>query len=556
VKLEDLSREELIALIKKYEAKKKYGLVWEDEKTRENFESKSSLFIPLLSEVKKQRIVSDPKLKPNYLIEGDNYFALSILRYSHFESIDFIYIDPPYNTGNKDFKYNDIFVDKEDTFRHSKWLDFMNKRLRIAKDLLTREGVIFVSIGDDELANLKLLMDSIFGESNFVELFVWNKTQTPPSLSKKSRSNVEYILCYERNRNSKRYFGKPSSNSDAPLINKGNSKRILKFPAKSIAFKIQDGLYKPKKLQGIKILKQFKVSGGFNVDEVELEAEFKWTQENLNEELTKGTTLIVKSNKFSIRYKKPDSSVADMVPNKLIDSNFGVGTNEEGSSLLINMGFSFSFPKPVSLIKFLINMITHDNKEAKVLDFFAGSGTTGHAVLELNKEDSGNRSFILVTNNEENICTEITYPRLKKVIEGYKNSKGESVETLGGNLSFFKTKFLRKSLSNDEMKIMVTENCVDLLCFKEGIFDEVFSNDSFTVFKNENYILGIYFSYDNSELKHLKKELNKFTKIQKKAYIFTFDKAGLNSNDFLDWDGISVEPIPQKILDVLGGLYA
>jgi adenine-specific DNA-methyltransferase len=569
VNLEDLSREELIALIKKFEAKKKYGLVWEDEKTREDFESKSAKFIPLLSEVKKQRIISEPKLRSNYLIEGDNYFALSILRYSHFESIDVIYIDPPYNTGNNDFKYNDRFVEKEDTFRHSMWLSFMSKRLRLAKDLLASNGVIFVSIGDDEQANLRLLMDDIFGEANFVACV--------PRLAKTSSDkgtfyapSKDYVLAYRHPQRQdkfndvldedykRRFKGKDERGNfatvglyQAALDSRPNQRYWIQCPDGS--FIIPPGNVFPKKVK----------DGAYVTPESNEDKVWRWSYETYFE---KKHLLVFKKSKRSpmlneklqksdwnvdTKYYLEDREESGKRPRDWMDSFL----NTQGSNEINKYGLDFSYPKPTSLIKYLIQ-ISHSNKDIKVLDFFAGSGTTGDAVLQLNREDGGNRQFILVTNNEDNICDEVTYPRLKKAIKGYKTSKGESIKALGGNLNFFKTKFLRKSLSSDEQKIAVTENCVDLLCFKEGIFDEVSSNGSFSIFKSSECILGIYHSYDNSDLEELKKKLNSFKDMRKKAYVFTFDKSGLNPNDFLDWKGISLEPIPQKILEVLGELYA
>jgi adenine-specific DNA-methyltransferase len=572
VNLEDLSREELIALIKKYEAKKKYGLVWEDEKTREDFESKSAQFIPLLSEVKKQRIISDPKLKSNYLIEGDNYFALSILKYSHFESIDLIYIDPPYNTGNNDFKYNDRFVEKEDTFRHSMWLSFMSKRLRLAKDLLSSNGVIFVSIGDDEQANLRLLMDDIFGEANFVACV--------PRLAKTSSDkgtfyapSKDYVLAYRHPQRQEKFndvlgeeyrkrFKEKDERGDFatvglyqaaldPMRGCINQRYWIECPDGS--FIIPPGNVFPKE-----------VSAGSHIPpETRDDKVWRWS---FGRYLKDKDKLVFKKSKRSpmlnekfqksdwnvdTKYYLEDREETGKRPRDWMDSFL----NTQGSNEITKYGLEFSYPKPTSLIKYLIQ-ISHSSKDINVLDFFAGSGTTGDAVLQLNRGDGGNRQFILVTNNEDNICDEVTYPRLKKAMKGYKTPKGESIEALGGNLNCFKTKFLRKSLSSDEQKIAVTENCVDLLCFKEGIFDEVSSNESFSIFKSSECILGIYHSYDNSDLEELKNQLNSFKNMRKKAYVFTFDDSGLNPNDFLDWKGISLEPIPQKILEVLRGLYA
>jgi len=229
--------------------------------------------------------------------------------------------------------------------------------------------------------------------------------------------------------------------------------------------------------------------------------------------------------------------------------------NTMGSNEMNKYELSFSYPKPSSLIKYLIQ-ISHRSNEITVLDFFAGSGTTGDAVLQLNKEDGGKRKFILVTNNEEKICEEITYARLKKTIRGFKNSSGQKIEGLGGNLNYLQIKFIKKSLNSDDMKMRIMDNCVDLLCFREGIFDEVETSDeNFKIFRRDSQVLGIYNAIDQSNLKNFKKALEKLDG-NKKVYIFTFDNEGLNPNDFIGWKDIEIEPIPKKILEVIGELNA
>lgn len=177
-------------------------------------------------------------------------------------------------------------------------------------------------------------------------------------------------------------------------------------------------------------------------------------------------------------------------------------------------------------------------------------------MLQINKEDGGTRQFIAVTNNENKICEEVTYPRLEKVIKGYKNKSGNKVEGLGGNLNYFQTSLLKKSPNSDEMKIRIAENCVDLLCFKEGIFEEVTKNESFSIFKCNEKVLAIYHSYDDTDLNAMKNELDNLKLGNKKAYIFTFDNSGLNPSDYEEWANIDIEPIPQNILEVLGGYDA
>jgi adenine-specific DNA-methyltransferase len=197
-KYETYTREQLIAEVEKLSKRKKYGLVWEEEKIIEKFEKEAEGKLPVLIEDKKREVKTDPDKPVNILIEGDNYHALSVLNYTHNKSIDVIYIDPPYNTGNKDFKYNDKFVEAEDTYRHSKWLAFMSKRLKLAKNLLKNTGVIFISIDDNEQANLKLLCDEIFGETNFIAQLIWE--QGKKHIGTFVGINHEYMLIYAKNK--------------------------------------------------------------------------------------------------------------------------------------------------------------------------------------------------------------------------------------------------------------------------------------------------------------------------------------------------------------------
>lgn len=205
-----LEKEDLLKIIEKMESRKRYGLIWDEEKTKEQFEKESENALPVLKEVKGKAIKTDPTKPTNILIEGDNYHALSVLNYTHQGKIDVIYIDPPYNTGNKDFKYNDDYVDREDSYRHSKWLSFMSKRLRLAKNLLSEEGVIFISIDDNKFAQLKLLCDDIFGEDNFVDCISWDKKSSAKGVPPKNMVvNVhEYILVYQIN-SSFSFIGEP-----------------------------------------------------------------------------------------------------------------------------------------------------------------------------------------------------------------------------------------------------------------------------------------------------------------------------------------------------------
>lgn len=194
-----------LSMIENELTKKKYGLIWEEHEERVDKELETQ--IPTFEEIKDKEIVSNPNEKFNFLLEGDNLHSLYLLEKTHKEKIDVIYIDPPYNTGNKDFVYNDCYVDSEDSYRHSKWLSFMKKRLEIANELLSSNGTIFISIDDNEFAQLKLLCDDIFGESDFVTSIHWKRSESQNNSAKQLAIVGEYILCYTKNKNT-HYFNK------------------------------------------------------------------------------------------------------------------------------------------------------------------------------------------------------------------------------------------------------------------------------------------------------------------------------------------------------------
>lgn len=363
----------------------------------------------------------------NIYIEGDNIDGLKLLKENYEGMIKVIYIDPPYNTG-KMFLFNDNFRKIEDNLSsgwHTEWLNMMYPRLLTARDLLSDDGVIYMSIDDNEADNLKKISDEIFGEQNFICRFIWQKTATPPSLSKKCRKTAEYVLCYEKKKSSLKYFGSFLDNGDAPLLNTSNIVKTLSFPAGSIRFHfIKQGLIQKSSYEKADVLNDIIVNNGVNINTVDISARFKWTQKKLNKEIECGTFILVKTLKFSMRFQRKDS-LSYKAPNNFLQQEFEnmsvtaepdyelilnkssqVGTNESAANELSEMGLNlFDFPKPVSLIKKLIGMVCKFDKNAIVLDFFSGTGTTAQAVMELNAEDDGNRRFILMESGDK-ICEE------------------------------------------------------------------------------------------------------------------------------------------------------
>ncbi len=539
-----LSKEELVALVEKLESRKKYGLVWDEERTKEKFEKESENALPVLKEVKSKEIKTDSTKPTNILIEGDNYHALSVLNYTHQGKIDVIYIDPPYNTGKKDFKYNDKWVDENDSYRHSKWLTFISKRLRLAKNLLNDEGVIFISIDDNEIAQLRLLCNEIFGEQNFINNFMW--LHGKGKKTKQSRTLQQYILCYAKN---KYLLGEwvDIKFASGSFSNPDNDPRGEWFSG-SVSFsedrsnKNHENYFTIKSPTGIEWTRQWQCN-----------------EDEMNEYLKDNKIYFGPAPEYSNvpRLKIFPTDSSEIIPNNILDSVGStrgaqkeldeiIGKSDEGKS-------KFENPKPPKLVEFLFNIV-NKGKSIKVIDFFAGSGTTGHAVLNLNKKDGGNRQFILCTNNENNICTDVCYPRIQKVIKGYTTPKGEKVDGLGGNLKYFKTAFVKNSISRDDLKIRITRECTEMLCLREGIFDEVKATDDYRIFAQNGRVMGVYYAMEQDSLAQLKKELDKM-KGEKILYCFTLDPLGLDKEDFVDWQGVSLEPIPQKILDIYEQIY-
>ena len=468
--LEGLTDKERSALLGLLRENKTYGLVWEDKP--EDVEERLRNELPILTEVPERAIVSEDKDAPNHiLIEGDNLEALATLAYTHEGKIDVIYIDPPYNTGNKDFIYNDSYVDKEDSYRHSKWLSFMSRRLKIAKKLLSDRGVIFISIDDNEQAQLKLLCDEIFSPSNFVGTYFWKRTSTPPALSYKIRRKLEYVLCYQKTDIPQRTYAQGYvDGGDAPLLNSGNPMGILQFPIGSVHFNLPDGVYSAKSTYKMELLENVIVEHGININTFSARGHFKWGQNNLEKEVSEGTYFLIKSLQFSPRFQK--STKATKVPSNIVDDEVGVGTNEDAQKEVEALNVDFNYAKPISLISFLSKMPFWNEKDITILDFFAGSGTTLHATMQLNAEDGGHRQCILVTNNENNICEEVTYERNKRVIQGYTNAKGEEVPGLTkNNLRYYRTGFVGRSRSMQNMRKLVNL-ATDMLCIKEDLYTE------------------------------------------------------------------------------------
>lgn len=437
---------------------KKYGLVWEEHE--EEVDVKMQTHIPVFTEVKEKVIVGDSDSdKCNFLLEGDNLHSLKLLEKTHKGKIDVIYIDPPYNRGNNDFRYDDICIDKMDTFKHSKWLSFMVERMRIAWKLLSNTGAIFISIDDYEMATLRILCDEVFGEINFLCNVVWQKRY-----SRENREAIgdahEYIIVYVKD---KQYF---KTHRHLIEMNEKQAK-VYKNPNND-----PKGRWRPVPMTaqaGHATKDQF-----YPITDPKGNIHYPpegrcWgiSQKTYEEMLIQGRIYFGKNNNSQpnlIRYLSEVEGVAPWT----WWNNEEVGHTDEAKKELysiVGKKNNFETPKPVRLINRILKIATE--KDGIVLDFFAGSGTTGQAVLELNQEDGGNRHFILCTNNENNICEEVTYQRLKTVITGKRKDGSTYSDGLPANLKYYKTDFVAKD--SEEIYDDLLEHIEEMIQLQYGI---------------------------------------------------------------------------------------
>ncbi len=473
-----------LSLIEYELTKKKYGLVWEEHEERVDLELKSQ--IPTFEEIQEREIIEGKENKFNFLLEGDNLHSLYLLEKTHKGKIDIIYIDPPYNTGNKDFVYDDDFVEYEDGFKHSKWISFIERRLVIAQRLLKKEGVIFISIDDKEQAQLKMLCDEIFGEENFIACMP-RRTKSSGKTTNKISANHDYVLVYEKSKNQSLIIGLEHNDEgfkyeDEYVNERGKYKLNQTLDYDSLSYspsldypieingeilypggdyekykERQNGNYKRADWawRWSKDLFEFGYKNGFIVVKKGKNGLPRiYTKTYLNAKIQKDE---IEGYKITIEERrKPISSI------EFIESKY---SNDNAKKDLVKLfdNSKFDYPKPVELIKTLIKI--YNNKNAVILDFFAGSGTTGQAVLELNNEDNGNRQFILCTNNENNICEKVTYQRLIKV-----NYGTPKVKPLKFNLKYYRTNYIPR-LNNEEENIQenLLLNIKNLIQLENGI---------------------------------------------------------------------------------------
>lgn len=565
INYDDWSKEELIKELRRIK-ETKYGLVWHRDLPEEKIDilinpdarTPNEMFpnemagkpFPILKEVKTKEVNNDKGKPINLLIEGDNYHSLAVLNFTHQEAVDLIYIDPPYNRGVKggnDFRYNDKFVDSEDPFRHSKWLSFMEKRLKLAKNLLKPTGAIFISIDNTEQAPLRLLCDEIFGEKNYVGTLIWRKKEGGGQADSYFVTEHEYILVYAKSEEFKwideeipvdeAQFNKKDEGGKftaVKLAKWGNTARREDRPKMYFPIKSPDG----------KNVYPIAPDGG--------DGRWRVGKKRMEMLIERGLVYWQKKNDKWIPYEKIYFDEEDVKKIKERSILYDLATTADGTNELTDIFGKkdiFENPKPTELIKFFLRFAAGNN--AIVLDFFAGSGTTGQAVMALNSEDEGKRQFILCTNDENKICTEVCYPRLKKVIKGYKNSKGERVAGLGGNLKYYTCDFVEAEPTDRNKRKLVSES-TEMLCIRENAFELVQDESDFKIFKNNDKYLGIVF-YEEA-IDDFKKAIKKI-KGHFNTYVFSLGDDP-HEKQFADVKNkVTLCAIPEVILKVYREIF-
>jgi adenine-specific DNA-methyltransferase len=546
--LDGLSTDEKAYLINLVNTKKKYGLVWEDKP--EDAEEQLRTHLPVLKEVKERAIINDTitKKHPNHiLIEGDNLHALTSLTFTHEGKIDSIYLDPPYNTGAKDWRYNNDYVVAEDSYRHSKWISFMHRRLKLAKNLLKEDGLICVTIDDYEMPRLYILMEEIFGEKNHLGTIAIRNNPSGRSTVNGVSITHEYAL----------FFGKSELSKVGRLPRTESQKNRYKFKDdigqfEWVNFRKHGGTRKesPSMFYPIYITKSsMRVPEldwddkkkewvakeepnkneivVFPIDDKGKERRWKWGLDRIRANSIEFCTKNDISGNLAV-YVKARMKNKEILPSTWWEdkkySATAYGTN------LIKDIFGelqiFSYPKSLYAVKDCLKVLSA-KKNAIILDAFAGSGTTMHATIELNQEDQGNRTCILSTNNENQICEEVTYKRNKMLIEGYVDSNNKKILGLDkNNLRYYKTDFVERktSISN---KQKLTQLSTELLCIKEDCYTEVPSKlenvawHKFFTNGSGNFVYVIYDDmYIEDAVTHLINFVEQNPEAQIKVYVF------------------------------------
>lgn len=607
------SKDQLIDLLKRRETQTPLGIVWERDEI-EHDKALNDDFVAM--EVHSELSTGDAPWT-NLLIEGDNFDALRYLRMTFKGKVKVICIDPPYNTGNKDFIYNDKFLDKDDRFKHSVWLEFMYRRLVLAKELLRNDGVIFVNIGEEEFGHLAMLMDKVFPGMK-VGTFVW-KRRSGSNDAKGAFLSVdhEYVLCYANPEFS--FDGQSKNNSDysnpdedtrGKWVSGDLTKAHTRFQRQDAFYPIfnpETQIYYPCDPGNVwRFASRNKLKPGQKIrtkpiEQLIEENRILWPQNekticyenildlqaaikdgsaphNLKPDTPDLDFWVGKEIGYGKpRYKRfweelknkekplstwivPASSKKEEINlfNQDETEHIISGYTTEGTALLqkIMNNKDFSYPKPLSLIKALISQSTSSDCSDIIVDFFGGSGTTGHAVMDLNAEDEGDRRFIVVSSSEstasepdKNVCRDITRTRLSKVIEGYSyNQKGNvfNVEGIAGDFAYLTmsripSEYVGNLINHDQIWLA-------LQLINNGRIYPYLENEPFQVAEYDDRVIIYLQEASNAAIAKIDRAIKQFPA----AIIYSWTPAVIRRD--ITHPGVTVEKIPEYLMHCFGGM--
>lgn len=589
---------------------KRFGLTWID--VPEAFELESENKIPVLEEVPEKAIHNSDGKPTHILIEGDNYHALTCLNYTHRKKVDLIYFDPPYNTGSDGFCYKDkrfleeypdgTPIPKNHPLRHSTWLSFMEKRIRLAHQLLKDDGVMLVSINEDELANLRLLLDQIMGASNYITTFTIKVRHEDRILKgdKPIHETTEFLLMYRC--------------SESFQINK---RVVDNSDPSEYRYEIKELNPNPEKIElGGKIISVFK-PGDYEI--VDVPADFTHLKSiNIRGSIKTGNSsgrfhmsyLEERNNLFGYLYKVPDmgddgrgyryfltrSSAARSngfyyqgAPVKREDTKAIPYPNFfDFEEVFNNVGTEGGVPfdggkKPIAFINKILEISKGNQGNLIVLDFFAGSGSTGHCIIEGNKSSKNNQVILVqlpeltyeikrgqkvAKDNCKNVfnsgfenITEITYQRCCNVMNGYTDNRGNEHEGLGNSLKYYRTAFVGKNQpksATDDDKLTLAKKAGCLLSLAENTLYEKETTDFYQIYSDEKgHWTCIYFQEDYSHFEEFRRKVAELEEGEDKSvYVFCWTDGAEFATEFEYERNVTVKSIPQPILDIYKSLNA
>ena len=604
LKVRELQKE--VDRLKTQLKEKRFGLTWID--VPEAFEKESENKIPILEEVQELAIHNDDGKPTHILIEGDNYHALTCLNYTHHGRIDVIYIDPPYNTGSDGFTYKDkrflyeypdgTPIPKNHPLRHSTWLSFMQKRLRLAHKLLKDDGVMFISINEDELANLKLLLDQIFEASNYITTFTIKVRHEDRILKgdKPIHETTEFLLMY-RKTDTFQINKRVADNSD-PSEYKYEIKELIKDPAKiELGGKVVE-IFKPGEYEVVEMpedfthLKKINIrgsiktgnsSGRFHMSYLENRKDlfsYLYKVPDMGDDGRGYRYFLTRSNSKNANGFYFQGSPLNREDTKTLPYPNFFDFEQEFNVVGTEGGVSFDGgKKPVAFLNKIIEIAKGSKSNLIVLDFFAGSGSTAQTIIERNNV-SGNNQAILVQIPEltyeikrskkvakdycknvfsagfENI-TQITYQRFKNSINGYTvNTKKHS--GFGNSLKYYRTSFVGKNqpkTATDDDKLTLSKKAGCLLALAENTLYETLSTDYYHFYTDEHGSWTcIYFQEDYSHFEEFRQKVVKLEGMEKNVYVFSWTDGAEFAAEFEFENNVMVKSIPQPILDIYKSL--